>query len=767
VAVRVRPFSAKEKEAGAKSIISMKGTRTSILDPAYFDSSKVSQSSPEERLMWERNFTFDHSFWSHDPSSPEHSTQKDVYQELGGFLVDNAIQGYNAALLAYGQTGSGKTYTMLGDGSIAMQDGGEGPGVIPRLCMDLMKKAKPGMKQVSCEVGEGGSYIVDATLEVSFCEIYNENVKDLFTTREVGHGHNLKVREHPETGAFVEGLSVQVVKNFAEINALLGQGMLQRTTAETSMNQVSSRSHAIFTLYLKATVASTLQSEGEGNEDFSTRVSKIALIDLAGSERANTTGASGERLREASNINKSLSTLGDVIKALAKKTAPSTKSLANGSQAPNTEGNEVFVPYRNSVLTWLLKDSLGGNSKTVMLAAISPVASSYNETMSTLRYIERAKSIVNTARVNDGEMNPLVLRLRAELSELREQLVAKENESLHSSKALLQDQEVRINALEALAKGREEALQRSQESLTESTQGMAKLRREHGEATAALNTELQELREEVELMQSMSKGVEDSHRAALATLRSTLSYEHSAALAARMEEASESHAKELSDAKAAGEVTLRDALISAREEREEMGSQYNAAMLEQAAALREELGKAQAVALAESLAQLRDEMSSEHEMVMEVKLAEREEVHKHEMDAIKAEAELNHSEAIAQATASVKTELDSQHAEAMGQAAEALRTELETRHAKAMTETTDALTREFSELEAHLMAQQKALAAEHQKEIEEHQAYLAEVRAAGNALLMEKDVAHNAEVERLRSEAAESLIIRENEHKVE
>ncbi|CAM9481670.1 unnamed protein product, partial [Discosporangium mesarthrocarpum] len=275
-------------------------------------------------------------------------------------------------------------------------------------------------------------------------QIYNEQVRDLFSTSE---GHSLRVREHPSRGAFVEGLSAKTVTSYQQVQHLLAVGMASRATAATAMNEVSSRSHAIFTINIKVRVGEKPMTHSfrrrkiynvdlapgpnpnpKSDPASSFRMSKICLVDLAGSERANSTCAKGDRLREASNINKSLSTLGDVIKALAKRADSSGGSGAQGGNDASRKRGAGFIPYRNSVLTWLLKDSLGGNSKTVMLAAISPLVEAYQETMSTLRYVERAKGVVNAVAVNEEETNPLVLRLREEVQRLRTMLDGKEAE---------------------------------------------------------------------------------------------------------------------------------------------------------------------------------------------------------------------------------------------------------------------------------------------------------------------------------------------------
>ncbi|CAM9232091.1 unnamed protein product [Ascophyllum nodosum] len=434
VAVRVRPFLEKEKQSGARCVINMSGTQTKILDPSFFEKD-TALSSSEYRSMWERTFNFDHSFWSHSSGEERggndvagggssYSSQADVHRALGEFLVDNACQGFNCSLFAYGQTGSGKTYTMLGDSSRLTSASEEGPaGLIPRMCFGLFQKF--GLSDSRGDPG-GATNNWQASIQVSFCEIYNEQVRDLFCEGG-GSGQGLRVREHPSRGAFVEGLSARQVTCYQQVQGLLEDGMSLRTTAATAMNEVSSRSHAIFTIYVTVTFTTRLSQgsgakegdDGDAGVDVSSRTSKICLVDLAGSERANSTRATGDRLREAANINKSLSTLGDVIKAL-------TRRGSTGGAGGNNSSNESFIPYRNSILTWLLKDSIGGNSKTVMLAAISPVAEAYQETMSTLRYVERAKDIVNIVAVNDASDNPLIGKLREEIKDLRGLLEKKE-----------------------------------------------------------------------------------------------------------------------------------------------------------------------------------------------------------------------------------------------------------------------------------------------------------------------------------------------------
>ncbi|KPP67219.1 kinesin-like protein KIF13B-like [Scleropages formosus] len=286
-------------------------------------------------------------------------------------------------------SGSGKSFTMMGSA--------DQPGLIPRLCSALFERTEQQKR-------EGESF----TVEVSYMEIYNEKVRDLLDPK--GSRQALKVREHKVLGPYVDGLSRLAVASYKDIESLMSEGNKSRTVAATNMNEESSRSHAVFNIILTHTLMD-LQSGvklGTSGE----KVSKLSLVDLAGSERAAKTGAAGERLKEGSNINKSLTTLGLVISALADQGAGKNKSK--------------FVPYRDSVLTWLLKDSLGGNSRTAMVATVSPAADNYDETLSTLRYADRAKSIVNHAVVNEDPNARIIRELREEVEKLREQLTQAE-----------------------------------------------------------------------------------------------------------------------------------------------------------------------------------------------------------------------------------------------------------------------------------------------------------------------------------------------------
>lgn len=357
----------------------MKDEQTILVPPNTVDPrSKGAKASLEGR----KTFAFDRSYWSFDRRDPHFAGQDALFADLGLPLLDNAFQGYNNCIFAYGQTGSGKSYSMMGYG--------EDAGVIPRICRDMFQRIEglQADKNLSC------------TVEVSYLEIYNERVRDLLNPATKG---NLKVREHPSTGPYVEDLAKLAVRSFQEIENLMDEGNKARTVAATNMNETSSRSHAVFTLTL-----TQKRHDVETNMD-TEKVAKISLVDLAGSERATSTGATGARLKEGAEINRSLSTLGRVIASLA--------DLSSGKKK-----NASMVPYRDSVLTWLLKDSLGGNSLTAMIAAISPADINFEETLSTLRYADSAKRIKNHAVVNEDPNARMIRELKEELAQLRAKL---------------------------------------------------------------------------------------------------------------------------------------------------------------------------------------------------------------------------------------------------------------------------------------------------------------------------------------------------------
>ena len=300
-------------------------------------------------------------------------------------VLDNAYKGFNASLFAYGQTGSGKSYSMVGYGV--------NKGIVPMTCDSIFA----GIRTNS---SDKMSYQV--TLQM--LEIYNEQVRDLLSKTPSPKG-GLKVRQHPKLGVQVVGLSEVAVGSFEEINKRIESGTSQRTVAATNMNATSSRAHTVVTM-----LYTQVEKDGKGPGKNKEVTSKINLVDLAGSERADSTGATGDRLKEGSAINLSLTMLGNVIKALAEKS--------------NNPKSRVLVPYRDSKLTQILQDALGGNSKTIMIAALSPADINYEETLSTLRYADRAKQIKNKAIINVDPTEILISQLKEENAKLMTALKA-------------------------------------------------------------------------------------------------------------------------------------------------------------------------------------------------------------------------------------------------------------------------------------------------------------------------------------------------------
>ncbi|XP_074921545.1 stAR-related lipid transfer protein 9 isoform X3 [Chelonoidis abingdonii] len=406
VAVRIRPLSKRENAEGGRIIVE-----------ADEKVAKVRNIKVDNRLEgpWDTTekiaaFGFDFCYWSVDPEDPKYASQEVVFQDLGTSVLSGAFKGYNICLFAYGQTGSGKTYTMMGTPASI--------GLTPRICEGIFSREDDYSEQpASCRV------------EVSFLEIYNERVRDLLKQSNQKKPYTLRVREHPETGPYVQGLSQHLVTDYKQAIGLLEEGIANRITAATHVHDASSRSHAIFTIqYTQAILENNLPSE---------IASKINLVDLAGSERADPSYCK-DRITEGANINKSLVTLGIVISTLAQNSqmfssCQSINSITNegdnhaSSHSPGSVSGtrrQAYIPYRDSILTWLLKDSLGGNSKTIMIATISPASSSYNETMSTLRYASNAKNIINKPRVNEDANVKLIRELREEIDRLKTMLMS-------------------------------------------------------------------------------------------------------------------------------------------------------------------------------------------------------------------------------------------------------------------------------------------------------------------------------------------------------
>ncbi|KIR30825.1 kinesin [Cryptococcus deuterogattii LA55] len=376
----------------------------------------------------------DKSYWSAGPKDdPKYASQQTLYEDLGADLLNHSFEGFNTCIFA------SKNIVKMGK----QEDGAE-KGIIPLTTSELFRRIEARM---------GSDLNLSYTVEVSYIEIYNEKVRDLLNPKNKG---NLRVREHPSLGPYVEDLSRLVVENYTQMMTLMDEGNKARTVASTNMNETSSRSHAVFTLIL------TQKRHDPQTKMTGEKVSKISLVDLAGSERQASTGATGTRLKEGANINKSLTTLGKVIAALAQA-------------GQNKRKKEEHVPYRDSVLTWLLKESLGGNSKTAMIAAIS-----------TLRYADAAKKIKTHAVVNEDPNAKLIRELKEELELLRSRVssglsdessydpsippekqivtyITKEGEIRKVTKLELQDQlEASEKLMESLNLTWEEKLQKTQ-----------------------------------------------------------------------------------------------------------------------------------------------------------------------------------------------------------------------------------------------------------------------------------------------------------------
>ncbi|KAK3088274.1 hypothetical protein FSP39_016918 [Pinctada imbricata] len=422
VAVRVRPFTQREKvsENCGRSVVSMRGNETEV----------TSFTGQVYR------FAYDFSFWSFNEKSSHFSSQEHVYKMLAQPLLVKAFEGYNTCLFAYGQTGSGKSYSIMGQGNEA--------GIIPRFCQDLFSRAEQEVTR--------DSEMVKINVEISFFEIYNEKIHDLLaTSKDKGiKKSTLKVREDPNLGPFVDGLDKYVVNSFRDVEKWIEIGNSNRATAATAMNDKSSRSHSVFTLVL----TQTKTEEIEGTTHDSAITSKINLVDLAGSERQSQAQTTGQRQKEGAFINKSLLTLGIVISELAE-------------QKKGFIPVQEFCSYKIHVYIYidrLLKESLGGNSKTAMIATISPSHHHIEETLSTLRYARQASRIVNTARVNEDQKTRIIKKLRSEIEQLRKQTGPVEQSACLMEIQLLKEQlQEKEKECQEVTRSWQEKLKRSEE----------------------------------------------------------------------------------------------------------------------------------------------------------------------------------------------------------------------------------------------------------------------------------------------------------------
>ncbi|XP_039288788.1 kinesin-like protein KIF3A [Nilaparvata lugens] len=359
VVIRVRPLSFKEQECGYANITTVNSYSGQIFV-------RNPQAGPSDTP---RTFVFDTVF-------DIDSKQLDVYNVTARPIVEKVLAGYNGTIFAYGQTGTGKTYTMEGNRSEP-----EEKGIIPNSFAHIFGHI--------AKSNEGTRFLV----RVSYFEIYNEEIRDLLSKNPTAR---LDVKERPDVGVYIKDLSTFVVNNADDMDRIMTLGNKNRVVGATAMNTHSSRSHAIFNITIE-----TIQKDTDGKEHV--KMGRLHLVDLAGCERQSKTEATGQRLKEGTKINLSLSTLGNVISALV-------------------DGKCTHIPYRNSKLTRILQDSLGGNSKTVMCATVGPAAYNYDETISTLRYASRAKKICNKARINEDPKDALLRQFQAEIEHLRKQL---------------------------------------------------------------------------------------------------------------------------------------------------------------------------------------------------------------------------------------------------------------------------------------------------------------------------------------------------------
>lgn len=382
--VRCRPMNGKEKAASYDKVVDVdvKLGQVSVKNPRG-----VAHEMP-------KTFTFDAVYdWN--------AKQFELYDETFRPLVDSVLQGFNGTIFAYGQTGTGKTYTMEG-----VRGDPEKRGVIPNSFDHIFTHISRSQNQ---------QYLVRA----SYLEIYQEEIRDLLSKDQT---KRLELKERPDTGVYVKDLSSFVTKSVKEIEHVMNVGNQNRSVGATNMNEHSSRSHAIFVITIEC---SEVGLDGENH----IRVGKLNLVDLAGSERQAKTGAQGERLKEATKINLSLSALGNVISALV-------------------DGKSTHIPYRDSKLTRLLQDSLGGNAKTVMVANVGPASYNVEETLTTLRYANRAKNIKNKPRVNEDPKDALLREFQQEKLEIEKRAIVEDHSLVAEEKMrLLKEKEKKMEDL--------------------------------------------------------------------------------------------------------------------------------------------------------------------------------------------------------------------------------------------------------------------------------------------------------------------------------
>jgi hypothetical protein len=422
VMTRMRLFNKREIEMSQKNkellrpCIRMRGQTCVVIE--YHTDEKGFTNEREREA-----FQFDECFWSMPMEqyacANEYATQEMVYKKSGRLALEASITGYNVCIFAYGQTGSGKTYSMLGTDN--------DPGISPRLVDELFSTERPAT--------------VKTVVELMFFEVYNEKVRDLFNkkTGKAGADYDApRIRQHPTKGVFVEGLLRKEVKDAETTKKLIAWGVNQRAIAETKMNATSSRSHAIFQIQI------TQLDAMKGTQKTAT----VNLVDLAGSERIKMSQVTGDSLTEAKNINQSLSTLRKVIDVLIENSTIKHKK------------NHKVPPFRESVLTYVLSDSLGGNSKTQMIATISPHESNLEDTLNSLRYALRAKAIVCNAKVNEEKSAAMMDAMKEEIMLLQQRLKEGKGGGMSEEiKAQIEERQKEMDAMEEATKEMEHLLE--------------------------------------------------------------------------------------------------------------------------------------------------------------------------------------------------------------------------------------------------------------------------------------------------------------------
>ncbi|PSC70673.1 Kinesin KIF15 [Micractinium conductrix] len=536
VYVRVRPLSDRENAAGgaaARQCVQVAQERAVVL----------SDSTRSEPYV----ASYDRVF------GPD-AVQDEIYAAVGEQAVNNCLAGFNASIFVYGQTGAGKTFTITGDTSRQPDDGSlaQGCGLSLRVFQRLFDR-------ITDLEGEGIRY----TVKCSYVEVYNEELSDLLASGTSGGGGALSVREGDKRGVYVEGLTEHVAVNADDVLRLVQRGSANRHTAATRMNKCSSRSHSVFTAVVEA--HQTQRDSG----CTTVRFAMLNLIDLAGSERVSKSGATGEQLTEAKKINQSLTTLGRVVTALTE--------------------HQKHVPYRDSRLTFLLKDSLGGNSRTSIIACISPSEESAQETHGTLVFASGAKKIRNKAVINQdtvGDMKALQLenaRLQRELAKRDDVVAAEQRQQLAAAQAA-------AAAAESRADGAEERQQQLEVALNESHSALQQRNAE----LALVMKEVEDTKATCQLLQKDREDLIDLKAALAERVEQLSGHLERSEQAIRHLQAEALAAQEQRDTAVGGQRAAEEALRSLQHQHERLAldADHLSADLEQASAALEEAEKA-------------------------------------------------------------------------------------------------------------------------------------------------------------------------------